>query len=109
MGPPDNDPIKQARYEMFMDYVSKALDAGQTRMDGMETNIAANTAATNKNTLATEAHQAQTKEMIDVFNSLKGGFKVLEWIGTIGKIIGGIAAGIGAIYGGYLAIMKYFK
>lgn len=92
-----------------MDYVSEALHAGQDRMDTMERNIAANTEATEKNTQAVEAHRAETREMIEAFNAMKGGMKVLETVGKVGKIIAGIALAVSAVIGAYHAITKFFK
>ena len=97
------------RQQALMDYVSRAFDASQVRMDCIETNLAANTEATKKNTEISETHRDETQEMIEVFNSLKGGFKVLEWIGTAGKIVAGIVGGIGALIGVYHASTKFFK
>lgn len=37
-----------------------------------------------------------TREMLEVFNAMKGGFKVLEWLARIGKIVAGLVA-IGGI------------
>lgn len=92
-----------------MDYVSEALHAGQERMDRMESNIAANTEAIQKNTESTEAHRAETREMLEAFNAMKGGFKVLEVIGKGAKVIGGIALAFSALVGAYHTAMKFFK
>jgi hypothetical protein len=109
MMPFDSDPEMRVRYETFMNYVSEALHAGQERMDGMDQNIAANTEAIQKNTEAQAAHMDATREMVDAFNAMKGGMKVLEQIGRIGRVIGGMAAGGAAMYGAYQAVIKYFK
>jgi hypothetical protein len=92
-----------------MDYVSEALHAGQERMDRMEAKIADNTEAILANTISTEAHRAETREMVEAFNAMKGGMQVLEQIGKIGRVLGGIAAGGAAIYGAYQAVLKFFK
>lgn len=92
-----------------MDYVSEALHAGQERMDRMESNIAANTKAIEDNTAAQQAHAEATKEVLEAFNAMKGGFKVLETIGKGAKIIGGIALAFSALVGAYHTAMKFFK
>jgi hypothetical protein len=92
-----------------MDYVSEALHAGQERMDRMESNIAAKTDAIMANVASTEAHRLETREMIEAFNAMKGGMKVLEQIGKAAKIIGGIAFAISAVVGAYHTAMKFFK
>ena len=92
-----------------MDYVSEALHAGQERMDRMEANIAANTDAILANVASTEAHRAETREMVEAFNAAKGGLKTLETIGKVFKVVGAIGLGISAIVGAYHTLTKFFK
>lgn len=72
--------------------IHSRLDAGELRMQRIETDLAANTAATQKTA-------ASIEEMVEVFNSLKGGFKVFEYLGRLAKplgaIVGLLAAGVG--------------
>lgn len=92
-----------------MDYVSEALHSGQERMDRMEANIAANTEAILANVASTEAHRAETREMVEAFNAAKGGLKTLETIGKVFKVVGAIGLGISAAVGAYHTVMKFFK
>lgn len=105
----DNFQDEQLRYSSLLDYVSKALHAGEERMDSMDINIAANTEAIQRNTEITEAHREETKEMLKAFNAMKGGMQVLETIGKVGKVIGAIALAFSAVVGAYHTGIKFFK
>jgi hypothetical protein len=106
---PETSQESRHRYDALMDYVSEALHAGQERMDRMESNIADNTRAIEQNTAAQHAHADATREVLEAFNAMKGGFKVLETIGKAGRFIAGIVAGGAAIYGVWQATLKIFK
>lgn len=54
------------------------------RMNLMDAEIKINTRATNHNT-------GLTQEILDLFSDFKSGFRVLGWLGTGAKWIGGIA------------------
>lgn len=54
------------------------------RMDLMDTEIKINIRATNLNT-------GLTQEILDLFSDFKSGFRVLGWLGTGAKWLGGIA------------------
>lgn len=54
------------------------------RMDLMDAEIKRNIAATNVNT-------ALAQEILELFSAVKGGFRVLGWLGTGAKWLGGIA------------------
>ena len=45
-----------------------------------------------------EENTNMTAELLDIIQAVKGGFRVLGWLGIAGKWIGGIAAGIVAVY-----------
>lgn len=45
-----------------------------------------------ENTEATKRIEANTSEMLDVFQSFKGAMKVLEWIGKAAKPLGWVVA-----------------
>lgn len=51
------------------------------------------------NTEATRRIETNTADLIDLFNSFRGGFKVLEYIGKLAKPLGAIIAMIAAIAG----------
>ena len=102
-------PLETDALQAFMDHVSRALYNSEERMDCIQQKTEANTAAIHRNTEITEAHRNETRELIDAFNAMKGGLKVLEGIGKIGKIIGGIAAGGTVLVAAYQAIIKFFK
>lgn len=64
------------------------LDAGDERMARIERNLAANTAATGR-------VESNTTDLVALFESFKGAFKVLEGLGKIAKPVGAIV-GLGA-------------
>lgn len=55
-------------------------------------------AAMSANAVATERLAGDTKELLDLFHSVKGGFKVMGWLGGFAKWVAGIAAAFAAIY-----------
>lgn len=81
--------------ENFRAYVIQSFEAGRQRMQSIETNV-------------TDIHQ-RTKDMVELFEAMRGGMKVLEGLARIGKIIAGIATGCAAIYASYHALLKMFK
>lgn len=95
--------------QRFMDSVARSLYAGEERMDELAKRTEANSAAIQANTEITEAHRAETRELIDAFAAMKGGMKVLEAIGKFGKIIGAIALAVSAVIGAYHTVIKFFK
>ena len=51
-----------------------------------------------ENTKLTSGIAEGTAELLDLFKSVKGGFKVMGWLGTFAKWLAGIAAAFAAIY-----------
>ena len=75
---------------------STALDAAhhadnQRRLMALETAMAANTALT-------QDLRSDTQELLDLFRTAKGGFRVVGWIGTFAKWSTGLAAAAMALY-----------
>jgi len=58
-----------------------------------------------ENTNATKRIEANTAEMLDVFESWKGAMKVLTWIGKAAKPLGYVV-GLGASIAAFLAAFK---
>jgi len=58
-----------------------------------------------ENTNATKRIEANTAEMLDVFESWKGAMKVLNWIGKAAKPIGYVV-GVGASIAAFWAALK---
>lgn len=61
------------------------MDTGDARMDRIELDLAANTAAT-------QEVASNTAELVGILNALKGAFKVIEFIGKLAKPLGYIVA-----------------
>lgn len=63
--------------------IHERLDAGDARMQRIEASLSANTAATAR-------VETNTSDLVDLFVSFKGAFKVLNWIGKLAKPLGAI-------------------
>ncbi len=88
----DQDPDK---------YLSEAfIKSLHARVVSMEGSLQENTAATQRNTEAIEAVRSNTQDIVDTFQALAGGFKVLQGLGKLAKplayIVGLVSAGITA-------------
>lgn len=85
--------------EDWKNYVAQSFRNGTERMNKLEAGINANTTEIQKNTKLTEELKADTRELLEVFRAVKGGFRVLGWFGIGAKWLGGVAAAATAIYG----------
>lgn len=83
----------------FRAAVAVALHAGAARMQRIEDQLAENTKLTQSNTAASQAVRDRTDEMVEVFQAMKGGFRVLGWLGAAAKIVA-------PIVGAYFAIRQ---
>lgn len=77
----------------FRTVVYASFKSGSERMGRMEKAIEHTAKATDKNTAVIERMEVRNDEMYEVFNAMKGGFKVLEWLGRGLKFF---AAAVGA-------------
>ena len=68
------------------------------RFIDIESRVAAVEKGVNENTTLTEGIAEGTHELLDLFKSVKGGFKVMGWLGNFAKWFAGIAAAIAAVY-----------
>lgn len=94
--------------ETFEQSVAAALSQGDERMDSLAEEVTAIKleqsqfrAELAENTNATKRIEANTAEMLDVFESWKGAMKVLNWIGKAAKPLGyvvGLGASIAAFW-----------
>ena len=80
------------------DEIKKRLDDGDRRMNELD-------AAIKENTAITAGVKADTAEIVDFFESAKGAFKVLEWIGSVAKPISYIAMLVSTV-GGVFVLFK---
>lgn len=86
-------PVEEHRsQDEWRAYVANELLLGGQRMDAMQADIQTNTELTG--TL-----NDGMSELLGILNAGKGGLKVLGWIGTVAKWLGGIAAAAVALYG----------
>lgn len=68
------------------------------RMSALESRITAVETGVKENTIITTTIAEGTTELLDLFKSVKGGFKVMGWLGGFAKWFAGIAAAFAAIY-----------
>lgn len=75
---------------------SERLDRGAETMEQMQIGL-------DKNNAATERIESSTNEIVDFFTSMKGAFKVFNWIGKLAKPLGSIIALCTALWAAWLA------
>ena len=96
---PPLDPETEARIkalEVTVNAHEDRLARGGESIRKMEESLAANTATTAE-------IKADTSEMVDMFRSAKGAFKVLNWLGNLAKPVGALIAMCVAIWTAWLA------
>ena len=98
--------------ENFEQYVAEELALGDKRMDSLADEVTAIKleqaqfrVELAENTNATKRIEANTAELLDVFESWKGAMKVLNWIGKAAKPIGYVV-GMGASIAAFWAALK---
>jgi len=96
---PDEDVTHEARISRLEEAVqqnSRRLDRGSETMALMQLGL-------DKNNAATERIESSTNEIVDFFVSMKGAFKVLNWIGKAAKPMGSIVALCTALWAAWMA------
>lgn len=88
--------------EEWRKHVCERFREGSARMDCLEAGLKTNTELTKK-------ISEDTNELVAIFKSLKGGFKVLGWFGAMAKWVGGIALAVTSIYAAWQAMLKMFS
>lgn len=71
--------------------VTRRFEALEIRTTGVEK-------AVENNTKITSGIAGDTAELLDLFKSVKGGFKVMAWLGSFAKWVAAILAAFAAIY-----------
>lgn len=84
--------------------IHERLKKGDERMDKMDAEIV-------RNTKLTESIDTNTKDLIKLFQSWAGAFKVLEQIGSLAKPVGYLAMAVAAVAGAITAVKtgSWFK
>lgn len=70
----------------------------EKQLDGMHDRITSVEQSVTDNTRITSSVREDTRELLDIIKSVKGGFKVMGWLGAALKWAGGIAAAFAGIY-----------
>lgn len=76
---------RRAGDEEFRNKVMRSLQAGDERMDKIETSLCDNTKVVN-------TIKSTVDEIADIFLAAKGFFRMLGWIGVVFKWCAGVAA-----------------
>ena len=76
-------------------FSSAAVDRRLTALEGRMTNVES---GVTENTIITTSISGDTTELLDLFKSVKGGFKVMGWLGQFAKWIAGVGAAFAAFY-----------
>ena len=87
-----------------MDELRSSLRSGDERMTRIEGNADTLRAELASNTKATKEVADNTRELVDLFESFKGAFRVLNWIGKLAKPMAYIVGLFTAIAGFYAAL-----
>ena len=91
-----NDVTVESRLEA-MEARMAAFEAMHARMGALETSLS-------ENTKATLDGNRDAREVLEIFQAVKGGFRVLGWIGGAARWTTAIAGLGGLIYAGWYAI-----
>lgn len=94
---PERRLITEQRIHTLESDVETQLKAGAVRMDKIEADLTANTAATNR-------VEANTTEMLEFFNSVRGAFRVLDMLGKLAKPLAYIMMFLAALAGLWAAL-----
>jgi len=80
------------------------IEVAQAKLSHLHDRVAALEKDLQANTAATQRVEANTSELVEVFRSLQGAFKVIAGIASILKPIGYIAAACAAVWGLVLSV-----
>ena len=89
---------------MSDEYLSEAfIKSLHARVVSMEGSLQENTAATQRNAEAIEGVRSNTQDIVDTFQALSGGFRVLQGLGRLAKPLAYIVGLMTAIITAYSA------
>lgn len=83
----------------FRDFVNQSLEDGRIKMKRLEEDLKANTDATAR-------VEKNTKDIVDVFDAMKGGLQVLTWVGRVAKPLTAIVLFFSAMWGVFVVLLK---
>jgi hypothetical protein len=98
--------MSDAEIEQLKRDVDSRFEKGATRMDTLADLIDENRKAHAANAKALAENTKITKEIKETFDAVKGGFKVLGWIGVAVKWVGSIAGGVAAVFALYYTLIN---
>lgn len=94
---PERRTLTEQRLEALEAEMETQLKAGADRMDKIEVDLKANTATT-------ERVEANTREMLEFFNSVKGAFRTLDMLGKLARPLAYLLMLVGAITAFWLTL-----
>ncbi|WP_457321643.1 hypothetical protein [Roseateles sp. P5_E11] len=74
------------------------IDSINGRLEGIENRVSTIEKAVSENTRATLEGNRDAREILELFQAVRGGFKVLGWLGTAAKWVAGVAAAVSALW-----------
>ena len=95
--PVTTDTISDLLHEAQDDRTSSLVKVSR-RFEAIENEQLILKTAVENNTKLTAGIAGDTAELLDLFRSVKGGFKVLSWLGNFAKWVAAILAAFAAIY-----------
>lgn len=95
--PTSNDKISDLLHEAQDDRAVSRVEF-LSRFEALEGRTTGVEKAVEANTRITSGVAGDTTELLDLFRSVKGGFKVLSWLGNFAKWVAAILAAFAAIY-----------
>ncbi len=81
--------------------IKHPTDSELARLDAIEARLDAIEASTRESIAATLEGNRDAREMLEIFQAVKGGFRVLGWLATAVRWAGYIAAAGVAVYGAW--------
>lgn len=89
--------------DAFVKSTHARLAMFEDRMEKIERDMQTNTVATAKNTDSIEQIRQNTQDIVDTFQALAGGFKVLQGLGRLAKPLAYIVGFVTAVITAYSA------
>lgn len=91
--------------QLTAESITREFAAGADRMTRIEDDLSSVRAELKTNTIATQAVATNTAELVEMFQAMKGAFKVFNWIGSLAKPMAYVI-GLGTAVVGLWAAIK---
>lgn len=81
-----------------LEAIDGRLEANITRMWELSSRVKVVEDKIDSNTQATLEGNRDAREILEIFQAVRGGLRVLGWLGTAAKWVAGIAAAVGGLW-----------